>query len=238
MPFAASAFSSPGAYAHSGNQMPVGSMSVRRRDGRRIEKREITVGRGRGEDLDLSGLGEIGERADEVATEPRSVRLAQTTVRADIELGELGMRAIARIGEAPMVFLGADDLIVDVLQGANVDVVVGELLNQDRREPDDDAIGHARVSEIVKEDKERKVCPEDRLVYPFLTVGPSARAAGVRKVRMERQNERAHSRILWQRRRGGCGPSAFASLCTDRFTIARQSSSRPAAVAQPLQPSL
>ena len=151
------------------------------------------MGRGRGEDLDLSGLGEIGKRADEVVTEPRSVRLAQTTVRTDIELGELGMRAIARIGEAPMVFLGADDLIVDVLQGANVDVVVGELLDQDRREPDDDAIGHARVSEVVKEDKEREICPEDRLVYPFLTVGPSACAAGIRKVRMERQDECAHA---------------------------------------------
>ena len=121
-----------------------------------------------------------------------------------------------------MVFLGANDLIVDVLQGANVDVVVGELLDQDRREPDDDAIGHARVSEVVKEDKEREICPEDRLVYPFLTVGPSARAPGIRKVRMERQNECAHSRILWQRRRGGSRASLFAGLCTDRFTIARQ----------------
>jgi len=40
---------------------------------------------------------------------------------------------------------------------------------------------------------------------------------------MERQNECAHSRILWQRRRGGSRASLFARLCTDRFTIARQS---------------
>src|SRR5438094_4967123 len=179
--------------------------------------------RGCREDRAVTGLREVADRADEVSAEACSVRLAQTTVRADIELGELGMRAIARVDEAPTVVLGADDLIVDVLQGANVDVVVGELLDQDRGEPDDDAIGHARVSEVVKEDKEREICSEDRLVYPFLTVGPSARAPGIRKVRMERQNERAHSRILWQRRRGGSRASLFARLCTDRFTIARQS---------------
>src|SRR2546426_1259508 len=180
------------------------------------------MGRGRREDLDVAGLREVGEGTDEVAAEACFVRLAQATVRADIKLGERGVCAIVRVGETPEVSLGADDLIVDVLQGANVDVVVGELLDQDRREPDNDAIGHARVSEVVKEDKEREICPENRLVYPFLTVGPSARAAGIRKVRMERQNERAHSRILWQRRRGGSRASLFASLCTDRFAIARQ----------------
>src|SRR5438034_2183752 len=151
------------------------------------------MGRGRREDLDVTSLREVGERADEVSAEACSVRLAQTTVRADVELGELGMSAIARVDEAPTVVLGADDLIVDVLRGANVDVVVGELLDQDRGEPDDDAIGHARTSEVVKQDKEREICPEDRLVYPFLTVGPSACTAGIRKVRMERQDECAHA---------------------------------------------
>jgi hypothetical protein len=42
-------------------------------------------------------------------------------------------------------------------------------------------------------------------MYPFLTVRPSAGPAGIRKVRMEREDERTHTRILWQRRRGGSG---------------------------------
>src|SRR5713226_1041511 len=147
------------------------------------------MGRGRREDLDVAGLRQVGERADEVSTEACSVRLAQTTVRADIKVGELSMRAIARVGEAPKVFPGAYDLIVDVLERANVDIAVGELLDQDRREPNDDAIRHARISEVVEQGEEREICPEDRLMYPFLTVRPPARAARVRKVRMEREDE-------------------------------------------------
>src|SRR6266850_4959701 len=152
------------------------------------------MGRGRREDLDMAGLREVSERTNQVAAEACSVCVAQPGIRADIELGERGMRTIVRVGEAPKVSLGADNLIVDVLERAYVDVVVGELLDQDRREPNDDAIRHTRVSEIVEQDEEREICSEDRLVYPFLTVRPPARPAGIRKVRMERQDEGPHAR--------------------------------------------
>ena len=106
-------------------------------------------------------------------------------------------------GEPANVVLGPRDLIVDVLDRADVDVTVGELLDEDRRKPDDDAIRHPRIPEVVQQHEQWQICPEDGLVYPFLTVRPSACPAGIRKVRVERQDERAHTRILWQRRRRG-----------------------------------
>jgi hypothetical protein len=112
---------------------------------------------------------------------------------------------VRRLGEAANVGLGSRDLIVDVLDGANVDVTVGELLDQDRRESDDDPIWDASIPEVVQQDEQREICPEDGLMYPFLTVRPSPRATGIRKVRMEREDERTHTRILWQRRRLGWG---------------------------------
>lgn len=160
----------------------------------------------RREDLDVARLGEIGKRADEIPTESRSVRLAQPTVRAHIELRELGAALIRSVGEAAHVGLGPRDLIVDVLDRANVDVAIGELLDQDRRKPYDDAIRNARIPEVVQEDEQREICPKYGLMYPFLTVRPSARPAGIRKVRMQREDERTHTRILWQGRRGGSGP--------------------------------
>lgn len=55
---------------------------------------------------------------------------------------------------------------------------------------------------------------------PFLTVWPAAGAPAVGKVRMERQNERTHTRILaapgWRL------AATFASLWSDRCLIARQ----------------
>jgi len=74
----------------------------------------------------------------------------------------------------------------------------------------------------VQQDEEREICPENRLVYPFLTVWPSPRAAAVWKVRVERENEGAHARILSQGRRLGSPPRAFAMLFPDRFVIAQR----------------
>src|SRR6267378_4219194 len=139
-----------------------------------VKEWQVTVGRGRGEDLDVARLREVGKGAHEVATEPRSVRLPQPTVRADIEPRDLGPTLIRCVGEPANVGLGPCDLIVDVLDGADIDVTVGELLDEDRREPDDDPIPHARIPEVVQQDEQWEICPKDGLVYPFLTVRPSA----------------------------------------------------------------
>ena len=130
-----------------------------------------------GEDLDVARLREIGEGADEVATEASLVRLAQAAIRTDVEIGELGSTGVLCVGEAPNVLLGAQDLIVDVLERADVDVTVAELLDEHRREPDDDAIRDLRVAKIVEEHEQRQICAEHRLVDPLLTVRPPARAA-------------------------------------------------------------
>jgi hypothetical protein len=47
-----------------------------RLDGCAIEERQVAVGGGRGEDLDVAAFREIGECADKVAAESSSVRLA------------------------------------------------------------------------------------------------------------------------------------------------------------------
>ena len=113
------------------------------------------MGRGRGEDLDVAGLREIGKRTDEVATEAPSVRLAQSTVRRDIKPRELGAALVRCFGESAHVVLGPRDLIVDVFQRADVDVAVGELLDENRGEPDDDAIRHPGSTEVVQEHEQR-----------------------------------------------------------------------------------
>jgi len=151
-------------------------------DRRRIEERQITVCRRGREDLDVSGLREIGERTDEVATEARSVRVPQATVGTDVEVGELGPSLIGRIGEASNVPLRADDLIVDVLERADVDVAIGQLLDEDGREPNDHPVRDARVSKIVQEDEQGQIRAEHRLVDPLLAVRPAPGAAAVRKM--------------------------------------------------------
>src|ERR1700716_1363788 len=55
-----------------------------RPDRRAIKQWQGPMGRGRREDLDVTGFREVGERADEVTAEACSVGLAQPTVRADI----------------------------------------------------------------------------------------------------------------------------------------------------------
>ena len=178
------------------------------------------MGRGRGEDLDVAGLREIGKRTDEVATEASSVRLAQSTVRRDIKPRELGAALVRCLREATNVVLGSRDLVVDVLERADIDVTIGKLLDQNRRQPDDDAVRHARISKVVQKHEERQVGAEDGFLDPLLTMRPATRSAAVGKMRMKREYERTHTRILaapgWRL------AATFASLWSDRCLIARR----------------
>src|SRR5207237_2903062 len=90
--------------------------------GRTIERAQVSMGRRRGEDLDVARLREIRERADEVPTKTRSVCLSQPAVRADVEARELRAALIRRFRKAANVVLGSRDLVVDVFERADVDV--------------------------------------------------------------------------------------------------------------------
>ena len=167
-----------------------------RLDGGAVEERQVTMGRGRGEDLHMAGPCEVGERADEIAPEARAIRLAQPAKRVDVEARERRAGMIVGVDEPAYVPLGAAHLVVDVLEIAHVDVVVGELLEQDRREADDDAERDTRVAQIVEQHEERQVRTEHRLVDPFLAVRPATRAAAVRQMRVEGEHEGSHEAIL------------------------------------------
>jgi hypothetical protein len=106
------------------------------------------------------------------------------------------MALVRRVREPPKILLRADDLIVDVLERADVDVTVGELLDEDRRQPDDDAIRNPRVPQIVQQHEERKVRAEHGLVDPLLAVRPAPRTAAIGQMRVQRENECPHRYVL------------------------------------------
>src|SRR5207253_5184429 len=115
-----------------------------------IEKGQVSMGRRRGEDLDVARLREIRERADEVPTKTRSVCLSQPAVRADVEARELRAALIRRFRKAANVVLGSRDLVVDVFERADVDVTVGKLFDQDGREPDNHPVRDTGLGKVVQ----------------------------------------------------------------------------------------
>ena len=157
-----------------------------------VEQRQVPMRRRRGEDLEVPAAREVGERADEIAAEPLDVRATEPAVRAEVEVGEGRALLVRLIHEAPHVGLRAADLVVGIFDEPRVDVAVGELLDEDGREADDDAVGDRGFAEIVEQGEEREVGPQHRLVDPFLAVGPAAGPARVRQMRVESENERSH----------------------------------------------
>ena len=113
---------------------------------RGIKQRQIAVRGARRKDLDVARTREVGEGADDIATEPSYVGV---TVRTEERCIEHRERAACRVAVAPetlRVLIGALDLIVAVLDEAMVDVGVGQLLEQWRRESDRHAIADAVVA--------------------------------------------------------------------------------------------
>src|SRR5207237_6028829 len=98
-----------------------------------IEERQVSVRRGRGQDLDLARAREVREGADEVAPEPLDERLLQALVRPAVGLRDGLARRGAGETEIPRVELGPADLIIGVREEAGADVRVGELLAGGRR---------------------------------------------------------------------------------------------------------
>ena len=92
---------------------------------------------------------EIRERADEVAAEAPDIRLAQAAIGAEIEVGERGASMVPGIDESSPVLLGPSDLVIDVLEIADVDVVIGQLLDQDRGQADDDPVRDAGFAKVL-----------------------------------------------------------------------------------------
>src|SRR2546427_3444587 len=135
-----------------------------------VEQRQIAMRRRGGEDLDVPAPRKIRERANQIASEADSVSLTEAAERGEIEVGERGAPRVALLHEAGRVPLRAANLVVDVLEVANVDVVIGKLLEEDRRESDDDAVAHALRTEIVKQHEERQVRSEHPFVGPLLAV--------------------------------------------------------------------
>src|SRR6266550_1605221 len=158
-----------------------------------VQEWQITMCRSRGEDLDVPAAREIGERADEIAPEPSGVGLAKPTVGREIEVGERSAARVAGVDETADVLFRAADLVVDVLEIANVDVVIRELLEQHRREADDDPVGDARIAQVVKEAEQREVGAEHGLVDPLLAVRPPASPTTVGEVRVQGENKGSHS---------------------------------------------
>ena len=157
---------------------------------------------------------EIGERADKVAPEAMQVRIAEPPVRREIEVGERRAPGVVGIDETSHVSLGSPDLVVDVLEVANVHVVIRELLEQHRRQPDDHPIVDARLAQVVEKDEERKIGPEHGLVDPLLAMRPPSGPAAIRQVRVQGENKGSHSRILWH-------GAVVAMLCRVRCLFAR-----------------
>ena len=52
------------------------------------------------------------------------------------------------------------------------------------------------VAKVVQQHEQRQIRAEDGLVDPLLAVRPAARAAAVRQMRMQRENEGAHRYLL------------------------------------------
>ena len=138
--------------------------------------------RGGGEDLDLAGPREVGERPDDVAVEPLDERALQPSIRAAVELGDGLPGRRSRDAEVPGVELRAADLIVRVRDEARADVRIRELFDERRGQPDGEPVAHALGAEVVQQHEQRQVRAEDRLVDPFLAVRPAAGAADVREV--------------------------------------------------------
>ena len=110
---------------------------------------------------------------------------------------------VAVVDEATDVVVRAVDLIVAVLDEPHVDVVIRELLDERRREPDRDLVADAVIAKVVQQPEERQIRSEDRLVHPLLAVRPAARAAGIRQMGVEDEGEGfGHMAIV-----------AFASRC-------------------------
>src|SRR5437763_5905328 len=125
---------------------------------------------------------EIRERADEVAAEAPDIRLAQAAIGAEIEVGERGASMVPGIDESSPVLLGPSDLVIDVLESADVDGVMGQLLDQDRGQADDDPVWDAGFAKVLSQHEQRQICAEHGFVDPLLAVRPTARAAAVRQM--------------------------------------------------------
>src|SRR5712692_674774 len=170
--------SRPGAYAHSGSQMPRGS--TRRR---RCVVRRPTAS------CAWTDARERRERADDVTAVAPHVRLAVRAEQRRVEGRERRALQTAVAHEAPDVAVGACDLVVAVLDEAHIDVPIRQLLDERRRETDGDLVAHALIAQVVKQSEEREVRAQDRFVDPLLAMRPAPRATGVRQVRMEHERE-------------------------------------------------
>ena len=137
----------------------------------------------------MARLRERRERADEIAAEPPQIRVPVRAIETGVEARERCTVRVAVTFEATDVGIGALDLIVAVLDEPRVDVVVRELLDERRREPDRDLVRDIVVAQVVQQPQERQVGAEDRLVHPLLAVRPATSAARVRQVRMKDESE-------------------------------------------------
>jgi hypothetical protein len=163
---------------------------------RAIEEWQVAVRRTGGEDLDVTGARERGERTDEIVAEASGVGIAMPAVQRRVETRERAALAIAVGLEAADVRVGALDLVVAVLDESRVDVAVRKLLDERRRQSDRDLVGHRVVAQVVEEAEQRQVRPQDGLVHPLLAVRPSAGTARVRKMRVQDERESFGHRLI------------------------------------------
>src|ERR1700716_800036 len=113
--------------------------------------------RTRREDLDVSRAREIGEGTDDVAREAADVRVSMRAEEREVEHRDAAALGVPVPSEALHILIGSLDLIGEVLEEAVIDVGIGELLEERRREPDRHAIRDAGVTQIVEQAEEWQV---------------------------------------------------------------------------------
>jgi hypothetical protein len=163
---------------------------------RPLQQRQVRVRRRAGQHLEVTGARQVRDSTDEVAREASAELAGEPRVVIDIAGGEALESILAEVGEAANILLRAALLVRGVLVETLDDLDVGELLEEDRRQPDGEAKRDSLFAEIEQNGRERQVRSEDGLVHPLLTVRPAAGGAGVRQVTVEHEPEGVGHRVL------------------------------------------
>ncbi len=95
------------------------------------EQGEVAVGGAAGDDADEAGVVEVPEAADDASVE--GLEIGEGCGKEGVpEAGEVGVVLFAGLGEEGLIFLGGDDLAVEIAGELGEKDGVGELLEENR----------------------------------------------------------------------------------------------------------
>ncbi len=143
------------------------------------QQRHVAVGGGAGDDLDQAGVVEVAKAFDDVAAEGSEI-VEGGGEEAAPEAGGLGEVEVAGLDEVGLVFPRGDDLASEIFGELGDEVGMAELLEQNRREVDDEVGGDSVSLEVGEDAEQRKVGLCGGLVQPLDAVRPRAVVDDVR----------------------------------------------------------